>query len=185
VTARYEDDYAFIQIADSNNPSALLAGGNNHVCEGLIKVNPTDAVKLSINSTKCFPKSETLLISPKESPHSCRKNSNYKNINCGSNCHLIQWPHIAYAIYTAPTAKENCANDCDENDCKAFSLQMDNEGQNGNRLCILYIKSKEPSLSSCASNPFNTSNCSSSTMDGQFFITFDAAKKYEVVGYKH
>jgi len=180
VTARYDDDYAFIQLSDSGNPLPLLAGGNNHVCQGQSDMNPASTVKFNSDPKKCIPESETFLLSSEVSTHPCRKYANYKDIRCGDRCDLIHWPHNRYASYEAQHAKEKCIDDCNENDCVAISLQMDNENQNRNRKCMLYSGPPNSSLHNCEMNPFNSFNCSNLTVEGQFFIQNDAAKKYDV-----
>ena len=42
VTARYDDDYAYIQV-DDGTPTPLAAGGNNKACRGLIDLDPSTA----------------------------------------------------------------------------------------------------------------------------------------------
>ena len=66
VTARYENDYAFMQLADNGIPSPIIAGGNNHVCNGLSEINPSNMIKFHRkNHSKCMP------ISDPEATPSC------------------------------------------------------------------------------------------------------------------
>jgi len=178
VTARYDDDYAFIQITDNGNPSPLSAGGNNHACKGLLDLNPFAAVNFKSNPLFCLPDVDPL---EETNEHACRPTSAYKEIHCGDRCHLIEWPYTMHASYPAYEAKEKCKNDCDLNDCKAFSLQFDYDKRNGDRMCFLYLDSMEPSPESCGNNPFHHEFCSYPTQDGQFFIVHSAAKKYNVI----
>ena len=176
VSARYQDDYGFMQLAD-NTISPLLAGGNNQICQGRYDILPNSAVNFHFNSSYCLSNQY-----PIDVLHSCRNNEKYVEIMCGDNCHLIQWPYIMYESYPAEKAKDECQYACDSNDCKAFSLQWDYDLNNGDRMCFLYLESKDPSPLNCDLDPFHSDNCSYPTVDGQFFITKDAAKRHDVRG---
>lgn len=163
VKARYDDDYAYVQLADGA-PTPIAAGGNNKVCEGLVNIDPSSMVTSTNDDTKC--------------------GLGYVEIACGDNCHLIQWPYNMGQSYDGAIAETNCANDCDNGDCKAFSLQKDYRptAPAGNLWCFLYKASEEPSPSICADDPFNNGQCTYGTQDGQFFITSEAKLVYNVQG---
>ena len=83
--------------------------------------------------------------------------------------------------YDASVAYQECESDCDNGDCKAFSLQDDTRSSFiGNKRCFLYRASKEPSPESCADDPFNNLSCIYATTGGQFFITPAAKDQYNV-----
>eukprot|EP00586_Coscinodiscus_wailesii_P001337 CAMPEP_0172488786 /NCGR_PEP_ID=MMETSP1066-20121228/18518_1 /TAXON_ID=671091 /ORGANISM="Coscinodiscus wailesii, Strain CCMP2513" /LENGTH=651 /DNA_ID=CAMNT_0013256243 /DNA_START=59 /DNA_END=2014 /DNA_ORIENTATION=- len=106
----------------------------------------------------------------------------YIEISCGDRCHLIQWPYIMGSSYNSSVAYQECENDCDNTDCKAFSLQFDYRTDfTGNKHCFLYKASKEPSPETCANDPFNQLLCTYPTGGGQFYITPAAMVKYNVL----
>ena len=164
VSARYEDDCAFkLEVDGSGPPPPLAAGGNNRVCKGLVDTSLDNVVRYDDNLETCGIK--------------------YIEISCGEKCHLIQWPYKMGASYNPVDAYENCESDCDDSDCKAFSLQDDyRPGNEGKKFCFLYEESKTPKPDSCANDPFNQSqpSCSYFTTNGQFFITPSAKLQYNV-----
>jgi len=172
VTARYEDDYAFIQLTDNGIPSPISAGGNNKACNGLLSINPSSIVKFNPDLSICLPDIDISINSMK---HACRQNINYKEINCGENCHFLQLPCTMQASYKSSEARDKCANDCEINDdCKAFSLQSDIL-QNRNRLCILYIESEEPTRESC--------ELDYQVVHGQLFIDYRELESFTLNGH--
>mmetsp|Transcript_23698 Transcript_23698/g.35150 ORF Transcript_23698/g.35150 Transcript_23698/m.35150 type:complete len:98 (-) Transcript_23698:19-312(-) len=82
-----------------------------------------------------------------------------------------------HVSYDAKSAREQCHNNCDTGDCKAFLLQDDyrpNPNGEEKKLYFLYNAYEEPSPAQCANDPFNqiNPNCSYGTPNaGQFFIT--------------
>jgi len=163
VAARYDDDYAFKQEVDgSGPPPPLAAGGNNKVCQGLIDPNLDAVVSTASDWSLC--------------------GINYVEIFCGDHCHLIQWPYTMGSSYSPETAEEECALDCDNGDCYAFSLQDDYDNE-GLKWCFLYKESQEPSPESCQNDPFQLSSCTYHTTSGKFFITPETKELYNVNGY--
>lgn len=167
VAARYDIDFAITEVADGKLESTVV-GGNNKICRGFVARSLRNIASNDDNLSDCIPESSSM-------PSSACVESNYEEVRCGSNCHLIRWPYEQRGTYPAQDAKSTCKELCDSNYyCKAFSLQFDN-GNNGNRMCFLY---KEPQA--CLSDPFNTPGCYAETRDGQFFIARKAKETFDV-----
>lgn len=181
VSARYDDDYAF-RIEADGEPAPLAAGGNNRACRGLIDSNLDGVVTEEADPTDCglLPSPPTTTPAPTAGPTTVPA---YYEIECGGACHLIQWPYSMGDSYFSSAAYEECQADCDNSDCKAFSLQDDyRPGKEGLRWCFLYKESQEPSPLACANDPFNEEavSCAYTTQGGQFFITPAAKAEYNV-----
>ena len=190
VSARYESDYAFNAVEDGgNSPPSLAGGGNNRVCKGLVSPELDSVVTEASDPSVCGvvvstpsptpqPTRQPVSLAPTESP---TVTPNYIEISCGNRCHLIQWPYNMGSSYLPNVAYEECESDCDNGDCKAFSLQDDTRPAfNGYKRCFLYKESEEPSPAICANNPFSHPFCSYVTAGGSFFITPAAKDQYNV-----
>jgi len=86
-----------------------------------------------------------------------------------------------HASFSAVEAFARCQGDCLAGDCKAFSLQYDYDKKDGSKYCFLYKDSAEPRMPKCASDPFNTLDCSYVTNYGEFWITPAAKAHYNVL----
>jgi len=65
--------------------------------------------------------------------------------------------------YDPSVAYQECEADCDDGDCKAFSLQDDyRPGNEGLKFCFLYKESAEPQPIACGNDPFNQKGVSCS-----------------------
>lgn len=178
VSARYDEDFALILTADGIS-APLDGGGGNKVCKGLVKIK-TEAsavVTSGLGLSECIPNTLSPTTSPTPLPTACIE-SNFKEIQCNNYCHIDDWPHETHGTFPAQEAKEICSNACNSGDCVAFSLQFDNESNNGDRKCLLYKKSTDSA--ECNTDPFNTLGCHHITTDGQFFISLSAMTTYDV-----
>ena len=194
VAARYNDDYVF-KIKLDGTP-APLTGGNNKVCQGTADLNLDNVVAEATDPMVCGlpavttlgPTSSPMTLAPTPSPTTPAPTPGltvpaYYKIICGGACHLIQWPYIMGKSYSPTAAIKSCMADCDNGDCKAFSLQ-DNycPGKEDLKLCFLCKESAEPLPQACADDPFNRMGkfCGYGTAGGQFFITPAAKAMYNV-----
>lgn len=190
VSARYETDYAFNTVEDGGaTPPPLAAGGNNRVCKGLVSPELESVVSEETDPSVCGvvtvssapPTSEPTPQPTPQPTNSPTVTPKYIEIACGNKCHLIQWPYKMGASYEPSVAYSECEADCDNGDCKAFSLQDDTRNNFiGNKRCFLYKASKEPSPEICANDPFSRSSCTYATSGGSFFITPAAKAQYNV-----
>jgi len=198
VSARYETDYAFNTVEDGGaTPPPLSAGGNNRVCKGIVSPELASVVSEETDASVCGivvssssptasptpqptpqPTKQPVTLEPTDSPTVAPK---YIEISCGNKCHLIQWPYKMGSSYVPSVAYEECEFDCDNGDCKAFSLQDDTRSNfSGYKRCFLYKASKEPSPEICANDPFSLTLCSYATTGGSFFVTPAAKEQYNV-----
>lgn len=170
-------------------PPPLAAGGNNRVCKGLVSPELESVVSEETDPSVCGvvtvssapPTSEPTPQPTPQPTNSPTVTPKYIEIACGNKCHLIQWPYKMGASYEPSVAYSECEADCDNGDCKAFSLQDDTRANFiGNKRCFLYKASKEPSPESCANDPFSRSSCTYATSGGSFFITPAAKAQYNV-----
>lgn len=176
VSARYDEDFAIIQIADGI-PAPLDDGGNNKVCKGLIGKETNNVASSGFESSVCAPNTISPTMLPTSLPTECIE-SKFEEIQCNNSCHLLNWPYEIHGTFAAQDAKEICSNECNVGDCMAFSLQFDTNLNNGDRTCFLYTESTEPQR--CTSDPFNTSGCHNVTSGGQFFVSHSARSDFDV-----
>lgn len=184
VSARYETDFAFNTVEDGGaTPPPLAAGGNNRVCKGLVSPELESVVGEESDLSVCSrpssqPTPQPTTLEPTIVPTVAPK---YVEISCGNKCHLIQWPYDMRGSYIPSEAYEECEADCDDGDCKAFSLQDDYRPDfSGYKRCFLYKASKEPFPEICANDPFSHPFCTYATSGGSFFVTPAARALYNV-----
>jgi len=198
VSARYETDYAFNTVEDGGaTPPPLAAGGNNRVCKGLVSPELESVVGEETDLSVCGvevissasptsgpssrptlqPSKQPVTLKPTAIPTAAPK---YIEISCGNKCHLIQWPYDMGSSYVPSEAYQECEADCDNGDCKAFSLQDYRTNFSGYKRCFLYKASKEPFPEICANDPFSHPFCTYATSGGSFFVTPAAREQYNV-----
>ena len=101
----------------------------------------------------------------------------YVKVECGSQCHPIQWPYKMQGCYPDSTAIHDCAKATGERNGIAFSLQDYYDEPGSNKMYCFIYDDKPANPLACQTNVFENDECIYGTERGSFYILEDEYKE--------